>query len=147
MWLLESAKDRILAVDTPGQQVLPCVRYGTTCWLLRKDLLTCLIKCAGLVWLYLWDHKLQEGLRAFCCTQYGETLAIVKGAWGYSVVPNMGKPMVEQDIWYGVKLCKGMEWSPSLTPKEVWLCSAGMTTWRFSSHWKVMKSPRVDTGY
>jgi hypothetical protein len=27
-------------------------------------------------------------LRVFCCTQYGETLATVKGAEGYSVVPN-----------------------------------------------------------
>jgi hypothetical protein len=30
LWLviLESAKNRVLVVDTPGQQVLPCVRYG-----------------------------------------------------------------------------------------------------------------------
>jgi hypothetical protein len=37
MWfvMLESAKDRILGVDTPGQQVLPCVQYGTTCLLIR----------------------------------------------------------------------------------------------------------------
>jgi hypothetical protein len=33
MWIvmLESAKDRILGVDTPGQHVLPRVRYGMTC--------------------------------------------------------------------------------------------------------------------
>jgi hypothetical protein len=33
MWLvmLESAKDRILGVDTPGQHVPPRVRYGTAC--------------------------------------------------------------------------------------------------------------------
>jgi hypothetical protein len=33
MWLimLESANDRILGVDTPGQHVPPLVRYGTTC--------------------------------------------------------------------------------------------------------------------
>jgi hypothetical protein len=33
MWLvmLESAKDRVLGVDTPGQHVLPRVRYGTAC--------------------------------------------------------------------------------------------------------------------
>jgi hypothetical protein len=33
MWLviLKSAKDRILGVDTPGQQVPPHVWYGTTC--------------------------------------------------------------------------------------------------------------------
>jgi hypothetical protein len=37
MWLvmLESAKDRVIGVDTPGQQVLPHVRYGTTCLLIR----------------------------------------------------------------------------------------------------------------
>jgi hypothetical protein len=37
MWLvrLESAKDRILGVDTPGQHVPPCVRYGTACLLIR----------------------------------------------------------------------------------------------------------------
>jgi hypothetical protein len=33
--MLESAKDRILGVDPPGQQVPPCVRYGTTCLLIR----------------------------------------------------------------------------------------------------------------
>jgi hypothetical protein len=33
MWLvmLESAKDRVLGVDTPGQHVPPRVRYGTAC--------------------------------------------------------------------------------------------------------------------
>jgi hypothetical protein len=37
MWLvmLESAKDRILGIDTPGQQVPPRVRYGTTYLLIR----------------------------------------------------------------------------------------------------------------
>jgi hypothetical protein len=32
MWfvILESAKDRVIGVDTPGQQVSPRVRYGTT---------------------------------------------------------------------------------------------------------------------
>jgi hypothetical protein len=33
MWIvmLESAKDRVLGVDTLGQQVPPRVRYGMTC--------------------------------------------------------------------------------------------------------------------
>jgi hypothetical protein len=33
MWLvmLESAKDRVLGVDTLGQHVPPHVRYGTAC--------------------------------------------------------------------------------------------------------------------
>jgi hypothetical protein len=37
MWfvILESAKDQVIGVDTPGQQVPPCVRYGTTCLLIR----------------------------------------------------------------------------------------------------------------
>jgi hypothetical protein len=36
MWfvMLESAKDRVIEVDTPGQQVPPRVRYGTTCLLI-----------------------------------------------------------------------------------------------------------------
>jgi hypothetical protein len=37
MWLVmaESAKDQILGVDTPGQKVSPCVRYGMACLLIR----------------------------------------------------------------------------------------------------------------
>jgi hypothetical protein len=37
MWfvMLESAKDRVIGVDTLGQQVPPCVRYGTACPLIR----------------------------------------------------------------------------------------------------------------
>jgi hypothetical protein len=37
MWfvMLEYAKDRIFGVDTPGQLVPPCVRYGTACLLIR----------------------------------------------------------------------------------------------------------------
>jgi hypothetical protein len=37
LWLvmLEFAKDRVLGVDTPGQQVPPRVRYGMTCLLIR----------------------------------------------------------------------------------------------------------------
>jgi hypothetical protein len=37
MWLvmLVSAKDQILGVDTPGQQVSPHVRFGTACLLIK----------------------------------------------------------------------------------------------------------------
>jgi hypothetical protein len=37
MWfvMLESAKDRVIGVDTPGQQVPPRVQYGTSCLLIR----------------------------------------------------------------------------------------------------------------
>jgi hypothetical protein len=33
--MLESAKDRVIGVDTLGQQVLPRVQYGTACLLIR----------------------------------------------------------------------------------------------------------------
>jgi hypothetical protein len=33
--MLESAKHRVIGVGTLGQQVLPRVRYGTTCLLIR----------------------------------------------------------------------------------------------------------------
>jgi hypothetical protein len=38
MWfvMLESAKDQVIGVDTPGQQVPPHVWYGTA-WLLIRD--------------------------------------------------------------------------------------------------------------
>jgi hypothetical protein len=37
MWfiMLESAKDRVIGVDTTEQQVLPRVKYGMTCLLIR----------------------------------------------------------------------------------------------------------------
>jgi hypothetical protein len=37
MWfvMLESAKDRVIGVGTPGQQVPPRVRYRTSCLLIR----------------------------------------------------------------------------------------------------------------
>jgi hypothetical protein len=38
--MLESAKDRVLGVDTLGQQVPPRVRYGMTCLLIR-DVVGC----------------------------------------------------------------------------------------------------------
>jgi hypothetical protein len=45
MWfvMLESAKDRVIGVDTPGQQVPPRVRYETACLLIRDTvgIVTC----------------------------------------------------------------------------------------------------------
>jgi hypothetical protein len=37
MWfvMLESAKDRVIRVDTTGQQMPPRVRYGISCLLIR----------------------------------------------------------------------------------------------------------------
>jgi hypothetical protein len=39
LWLvmLKSTKDRVLGVNTPGQQVPPRVWYGRTCLLIRDD--------------------------------------------------------------------------------------------------------------
>jgi hypothetical protein len=34
--MLESAKDRVIGVDTPEQQVPPCVGYGTSCLIIRN---------------------------------------------------------------------------------------------------------------
>jgi hypothetical protein len=44
--MLESAKDQILGVDTPGQHVPPRVRYGMTCLLNRYAIgyLSCLVE-------------------------------------------------------------------------------------------------------
>jgi hypothetical protein len=40
MWffMLKSAKDRVLGVDTPGQHVSPLVQYGTACLLIRDGM-------------------------------------------------------------------------------------------------------------
>jgi hypothetical protein len=40
MWfvMLESPKDRVIGVDTPGQQVPPRVRYEMACLLTRDDM-------------------------------------------------------------------------------------------------------------
>jgi hypothetical protein len=37
MWfvMLKSAKDQVIGVDTLGQQVSPCLQYGTACLLIR----------------------------------------------------------------------------------------------------------------
>jgi hypothetical protein len=33
--MIKSARDRVLGVDTPGQQVPSRIRYGTTCIIIR----------------------------------------------------------------------------------------------------------------
>jgi hypothetical protein len=64
MWLvmLKSAKDRILIVDTPGQHVLPRVRYGTT-FLLIRDVVRS-VPCSDeweVAWPFAQAHMVQEG--------------------------------------------------------------------------------------
>jgi hypothetical protein len=55
MWsvMLESAKDWILGVSTLGQHVPPCVRYGTTCLLIRYA-----IGCVSCSVDWRWHHTL-----------------------------------------------------------------------------------------
>jgi hypothetical protein len=77
MWLvmLESAKDQILGVDTPGQHLPPRVRYGMTCFLISYGVgcVSCSVEWG---WIHsLWsvfvtylvnclNHMVQEG--PFC---------------------------------------------------------------------------------
>jgi hypothetical protein len=44
--MFKSTKDRVLAVDTLGQQVPPRVRYGTACLLIRDAMgsVPCLVE-------------------------------------------------------------------------------------------------------
>jgi hypothetical protein len=64
MWLvkLESDKDQILGVDTPEQPVLPCVRYGTTCLLIRGSMggMPCSDKWE-VAWSFAEAYMVQEG--------------------------------------------------------------------------------------
>jgi hypothetical protein len=60
--MLESAKDRILRVDTPRQYVPPRVRYGTAC-LLIKDVVGS-VPCSDeweVAWSFAQAHIVQEG--------------------------------------------------------------------------------------
>jgi hypothetical protein len=49
MWIvmLKSAKDRVLRVDTPGQQVSSCVYYRMACLLIRGAMgsVPCSVDC------------------------------------------------------------------------------------------------------
>jgi hypothetical protein len=60
--MLESAKDRILGVDTLGQHVMPRVRYGTTCLLIRDGVGS--VPCSDeweVAWSFTQAHMVQEG--------------------------------------------------------------------------------------
>jgi hypothetical protein len=60
MWfvMLEYAKDRVIGVDTPGQQVPPRIRYGTSCLLIRDAVgsVPCLDEWEFGVVTYLGSH-------------------------------------------------------------------------------------------
>jgi hypothetical protein len=86
MWfvMLEYAKDRVLGVHTPGQQVLPRVRYGTTCLLIRYAIgcVSCsvergwhhtLLSVFVIYFVICLNHMVQEGAFVW------ETLALQAG--------------------------------------------------------------------
>jgi hypothetical protein len=79
--VLESLKDRILGVDTPGQHAPPPVRYGMTCLLIRNPIGS--VSCSvgwGLASYFVTyfvkrlTHMVQEG------PFVGETLALQAGS-------------------------------------------------------------------
>jgi hypothetical protein len=74
MWIvmLESTKDWILGVDTPGQHVPPRAWYGMASSLIRKALVS------------LSYRERRTGM-AIPTRPQG-----ARGAWGYTVVPNRG---------------------------------------------------------
>jgi hypothetical protein len=66
MWfvMLESVKDRVIGVDTPGQQVPPRVRYGIACLLIRDDVgsVSCLDEWEFGIVTHLGSHSTREAV-------------------------------------------------------------------------------------
>jgi hypothetical protein len=80
--MLESAKDRILGVDTPGQHVLPHVRYGMACLLIRDVVGS--VPCSDEWEIQVVTHPCSHGERgAMVPSLPWETLAML---W-YCVLP------------------------------------------------------------
>jgi hypothetical protein len=78
MWfvMLEYANDRVLGVDTPGQQVLPHVRYRMACLLIR-DVLGC-VPCLDEWEIGIVTHPGSHGARGVMESQLPwETLAML----------------------------------------------------------------------
>jgi hypothetical protein len=84
MWLvmLKSAKNRVLGVDTLGEQVPPCVWYGVARLLIRDAVGSA--PCSEeweVAWSFFQAHMVQEGL--WYRVLHRETLALL---W-YRVLP------------------------------------------------------------
>jgi hypothetical protein len=74
--MLESTKDRILGVDTPGQHVPPHVQYGTACLLIRNTIgsVSCFVEWGLAPYFVICvNHMVQEG------TFVRETIALQEG--------------------------------------------------------------------
>jgi hypothetical protein len=112
---LESAKDQIFGVDTPGQHVPPCVWYGTICLLIRNTIGS---ESFSDEWKMAWDfaqaHMVQEGPWYRVSTPGNHSTLC--GA----VVPCI-YPRSHSKAWHTpvVDLCNGMLWSLGHTPREV----------------------------
>jgi hypothetical protein len=79
MWLLKSAKSRIIGVHTIREHVSPRVRYGTACLLIRNTI--CCVSCSEeweLAWYFTQAHMVQEG-------PMGETIALQVGPVGETI--------------------------------------------------------------
>jgi hypothetical protein len=71
MWfvMFESAKDRVIGVDTLGQQVPPCVRYGMACILIRDVVGS--VPCSNEWEFGVVTHPVSHGARGVMChTQF-----------------------------------------------------------------------------
>jgi hypothetical protein len=78
MWfvMLESAKNRVIGVDTPGQQVPSYVRYGTAC-LLITDVVGS-VPCSAEWEFHIVTHLVSHGARGAMVPQLPrETLAML----------------------------------------------------------------------
>jgi hypothetical protein len=82
MVMLESAKDIVLGVDTPGRQVSSCVQYGTACLLIRDVVGT--VPCSDEWKIDVVTHPGSHGARGVMVPRLPqETLAML---W-YYVLP------------------------------------------------------------
>jgi hypothetical protein len=72
LFLLKSTKDRFLGVNPLGQHVPLCIRYATTCLLIRKLWVCVLLESNREGYGYTWDLPSARG------TRDGESLAECK---------------------------------------------------------------------
>jgi hypothetical protein len=78
MWfvMLESAKDQVIGVDTPGEQVSPRVQYGMACLLIRDTVGS--VPCSGEWEFGVVTHPGSHGARGVMVPRLPwETLALL----------------------------------------------------------------------
>jgi hypothetical protein len=81
MWfvMLESTTDWIIGVETPGQHVPPCVRYGIACLLIRYA-----IGCASCSIEWRWHHTLWSVSVTFLWT--ARTTSCKRGCFAWETI-------------------------------------------------------------